>query len=87
MSRSTRSKVAVEFMSVVYAGMAFLLLCCGCSTIDLRGETPESNELSNLARQARPVDPNVEPFTFSNKARAIEADLGVGQTSSPNRQL
>jgi len=88
MSRSVRSTVVVEFLFLVCVGVTCLLLCCGCTTLDLRGEVPEQNDLSSLARQARPIDPNVEPFTFSNKARAIEADLGVGQTSrSSNPQF
>lgn len=54
-----------------------LALCTGCSSLDLRGQPDPPTELSELAQRARPKDPNLEPFTFSNRARSIESDLGV----------
>ncbi|NMC20791.1 MAG: hypothetical protein GYA33_10265 [Thermogutta sp.] len=61
-----------------FAAIGLLLcLCIGCSSMDLRGQPDPPSELSELTRQARPKDPNLEPFTFSNRARSIESDLGV----------
>ncbi len=77
-----KSKVLRKLVITSCVSVISLLWCSGCSTLDLRGQAPEPTDLSNLARQARPADPTLEPFTFSNKARAIEADLGVGGTST-----
>lgn len=52
-------------------------MCLGCASVDLRGQPDPPSELSELAQRARPKDPNLEPFTFSNRARSIESDLGV----------
>lgn len=54
-----------------------LFLSAGCTSMDLRGQPDPPSELSELAQRARPKDPNLEPFTFSNRARSIESDLGV----------
>lgn len=80
-----KSKVLKKLVITICVSVISLLWCSGCSTVDLRGQAPEPTDLSTLARQARPPDPTVEPFTFSNKARAIEADLGVGGGTSTSR--
>lgn len=85
MTRPTSNRVSLRCVLAAYVGMLVFSVLCGCSAINLRGESAEVNELSALARQARPVDPNLEPFSFSNKARAIEADLGVGQAAVPGK--
>lgn len=87
MTRPTSNRVSLGCVPAAYMGVLVFSVVCGCSAINLRGESAEVNELSVLARQARPVDPNLEPFSFSNKARDIEADLGVGQTSSLKKQF
>lgn len=87
MAQLIKTRIAFPFYLAAHACMLALPLLSGCTTLNLRGDSGEPNELSSLARQARPVDPNLEPFTFSNKARAIEANLGVGQTSSPGERL
>jgi|YNPNPStandDraft_1061719.scaffolds.fasta_scaffold08273_5 hypothetical protein len=86
MTQSIRTRVVFRFFLAVHACVVGLSFLSGCNTLDLRGDSAAPNELSNLARQARPVDPSLEPFTFSNKARAIEADLGVGQTTTPRER-
>ncbi|MGQ9504597.1 MAG: hypothetical protein ACUVQG_08620 [Thermogutta sp.] len=87
MTRPTSNRVSLRCILAAYVAALVFSALCGCSAINLRGESAEVTELSALARQARPVDPNLEPFSFSNKARDIEADLGVGQTSYPKKQF
>lgn len=57
-----------------------LLLAClavvGCGSMDLRGERFQEDELATTARQLRRADQHTRPFSFSNKARQIEEDLG-----------
>lgn len=67
---------AVGHALVVAIGL-LAFACLGCTAMDLRGQPDPPSELSELAQRARPKDPNLEPFTFSNRARSIESDLGV----------
>lgn len=87
MTQSIRTEVSLRFALAVCASVGVLSFLSGCTTLNLRGDAERPNELSNLARQARPVDPNLEPFTFSNKARSIEADLGVSRPASVENQF
>jgi len=87
MGRSMKSKILRKLVIASCVSVMSLMWCSGCTTLDLRGQSPEPNDLSILARQARPADPTLEPFTFSNKARAIEANLGVGNGTATNRQF
>lgn len=61
-----------------------LVLTAGCETFyGHQAVPPPTDDLSSLARQARGTDPRLEPFSFSNKARAIEADLGAAVPKTP----
>jgi len=75
--RCGRSMVSVLILLVSFLSVA------GCTSVSPPDEFTPASDLSQLARQLRPVDPNREPFTFSNEARAIEEDLGVGKKTSP----
>ena len=59
---------------------AALLVClglAGCQAMHLRGESFPDDELSRTARESRPTDNVPEAFSFSNKARQIEHNLGA----------
>ena len=61
-----------------------LFLTAGCETFYGSQEVPPpTDNLSSLARQARGTDPRLEPFSFSNEARGIEADLGAVPPKAP----
>ncbi|MEJ5340276.1 MAG: hypothetical protein WHT09_01810 [Thermogutta sp.] len=70
-------------MGIVVSLLASFLGIAGCTSVPPQNELTPASDLSQLARQLRPADPNREPFTFSNEARAIEEDLGVGKKTSP----
>jgi len=61
--------------------LIFPLLAClsfsGCCRLDLRGEGFADDDLASYAGKMRPRDENNEPFSFSNKGRQIESNLGV----------
>lgn len=59
----------------------------GCIPVTPREDLPVTTELSQIARQVRPADPAREPFTFSNEARSIEEDLGIGRSSEVRTPL
>lgn len=83
MLRTTKIS-AGSFLLQVAVAMAGVLILGGCTPVTPREEIPGPTDLSQIARQVRPADPTREPFTFSNEARAIEEDLGIGQ--SPERR-
>jgi hypothetical protein len=49
----------------------------GCSSMDLRGEKFQDNELSSFCGKLRPKDHSVEPAAVCNKAQQIENDFGI----------
>jgi len=58
-----------------------LVACCliaGCRGVDLRGEPFPDDHLSRAGRQLRVPERESESFAFSNKARQIERNLGIG---------
>jgi hypothetical protein len=55
----------------------FCICLSGCSKWNLRGDSFPENSLSTTARQARPPMQKSEFWSFSNKARQIEADCGA----------
>jgi type IV secretory pathway protease TraF len=58
-----------------------LVACClvvGCRSVDLRGEPFPDDPLSRAGRQLRIPERDSESFAFSNKARQIERNLGIG---------
>jgi hypothetical protein len=61
-------------------GRLALIVAClsasGCTGWNLRGEPFSQDELTTLPQQFRTTDPDGEAFTFSNKARQIERNLG-----------
>jgi len=60
-------------------GLAAALFCVGssgCATWNLRGDGWQDDSLSSSIRQARPPAKESEFWSFSNKARQIEADCG-----------
>lgn len=62
-----------------WSRLALVVACLGitgCCDWNLRGDHFAEDDLSTLPQQFRPVDPDGEPFTFSNKARQIERNLG-----------
>ncbi|MGB9688246.1 hypothetical protein [Thermogutta sp.] len=67
-----------KVVNALFLLMSFVILA-GCSSVSPPEQFAPASDLSQLARQVRPADPNREPFTFSNEARAIEEDLGVGR--------
>jgi len=69
---------------VCLSGLAVALVCLGlsgCSSWNLRGAGFKDDSMSATVRQARPPTGNTEFWGFSNKARQIEQDCGVGETS------
>lgn len=50
----------------------------GCRSVDLRGEPFPDDPLSRAGRQLRIPERDSESFAFSNKARQIERNLGIG---------
>jgi hypothetical protein len=60
-------------------GFAAVLVCLGssgCAKWNLRGEGWQDDSLSSSIRQSRPPAKEAEFWSFSNKARQIEADCG-----------
>jgi hypothetical protein len=63
----------------VFGGIAAAAICLGspgCSSWDLRGDGWEDDSMSSSIRQARPPAKESDFWSFSNKARQIEADCG-----------
>jgi hypothetical protein len=61
-------------------GLAAALICVGspgCAKWNLRGENFPDDSLSAAARQSRPPANKADFWSFSNKARQIEADCGA----------
>jgi hypothetical protein len=61
------------------SGIAIALICLGssgCASWNLRGDGWQDDSLSSSVRQARPPAKETEFWSFSNKARQIEADCG-----------
>lgn len=81
MTRKAMLKVGPTSLLVVTLCFA-LSGTSGCAPVTPRTDASVASDLSQLARQVRPADPSRQPFTFSNEARAIEEDLGVGRKTS-----
>jgi hypothetical protein len=66
-------------------GLAMVLVSLGlsgCASWNMRGDRFADNDLADTARSARPKGENTEFWGFSNKARQIEEDCGVGPETS-----
>jgi hypothetical protein len=60
-------------------GLVAALLCVGtsgCASWNLRGDGWQDDSLSSTVRQSRPPANKSDFWSFSNKARQIEADCG-----------
>lgn len=60
-------------------GLAICLGVCGCKSWDLRGSKYEPDPMLELPRNFRTTEPKNEFWGVSNKARQIEANLGVSE--------
>jgi hypothetical protein len=63
----------------LFGGLAAAAVCLGssgCASWNLRGDGWQDDSLSSSIRQARPPEKESEFWSFSNKARQIEADCG-----------
>jgi hypothetical protein len=68
-----------NFRLACLSGLAAALVCLGssgCAKWNLRGDGWQDDSLSSSIRQARPPAKEAEFWSFSNKARQIEADCG-----------
>jgi hypothetical protein len=77
--------VGQKFRLVFLGGLAAALMILGlsgCSSWNLRGDPFADNSMSSSVRQARPPMKNAEFWGFSNKARQIEEDCGVGEAAN-----
>lgn len=70
-------KVRLHCLGGLAAALMILGLS-GCVNWNLRGDPFVDNSMSTAVRQARPPTNNTEFWGFSNKARQIEQDCGVG---------
>ena len=59
------------------AATVICLGLAGCTSMDLRGEDFEDNDLSNFCRQYRPPDGSIEASAVSNKGLQIDRDFGA----------
>lgn len=77
-----------SFASAAVLALAAALCCAGCKagadklkadTEKLRGEgfSGPGKEMGGWAKSLRPKTPGVDPYTFDNRAREIESNLGV----------